>query len=169
MAESNLILTLAMDEASRSYFETLRRQHFPPKRNQVPAHLSLFNQLPGEQLGSLETELAAACSERASFDLRAEKLRMLGHGVAFILRSPELKALRGRLAESWEPWLGPQDRQGFQPHVTVQNKVAPERAKALHVELAAGFEPFAVRAEGLLLWRYLGGPWELVNEYGFGE
>ncbi len=94
-------------------------------------------------------------------------MRFLGRGVAFTLRSPELARLRERLAAAWRPWLGAQDRQPFRPHVTVQNKVAPDAARALHAELSAGFAPFAAQGRGLLLWRYLGGPWEAELEAPF--
>lgn len=55
----------------------------------------------------------------------------------------------------------------MRPHVTVQNKVSPQKARALRERLEQTFTPFEVRGEGLLLWRYLGGPWELVGEYLF--
>jgi len=89
--------------------------------------------------------------------------------VAYELSSPELLALRRELVRSWEPWLGAQDRQGFKPHITVQNKVSPERARALQKELQASFTPFEIRGVGLSLWRYLGGPWEPVDTYLFGS
>lgn len=54
------------------------------------------------------------------------------------------------------------------PHVTVQNKVAPQAARALLAELQAGFSPFTMRAEGLNLWRYLGGPWRHERLFRFG-
>jgi hypothetical protein len=62
----------------------------------------------------------------------------------------------------------PQDRQGFQPHVTVQNKVTPAEAQDLLRALQATFAPFAVQGEGLHLWRYLGGPWRLARTFRFG-
>jgi hypothetical protein len=52
--------------------------------------------------------------------------------------------------------------------VTVQNKVAPDEARALHRSLEETFAPFEVASVGLMLWRYLGGPWEPVGSYGFG-
>ena len=94
-------------------------------------------------------------------------VRFLGRGVAFELSSGELAQLRGSLADAWEPWLTPQDRQRHRPHVTVQNKVAPEVARALHARLSASFVPGEVEARGLGLWRYLGGPWEPVAELAF--
>jgi hypothetical protein len=75
--------------------------------------------------------------------------------------------LRAELARRWAQWLTPQDRQGFRPHVTVQNKVPVEEARALKASLEAGFSPLEARGEGLLLWRYLGGPWALETEVPF--
>jgi 2'-5' RNA ligase superfamily len=89
--------------------------------------------------------------------------------VAYELASPELSALRRGLARNWEPWLGAQDRQGFKPHVTVQNKVSPERARILRQELQATFTPFEIEGLGLSLWRYLGGRWERAGTYLFGS
>jgi hypothetical protein len=95
------------------------------------------------------------------------RVRSLGRGVAYDLRSADLAEQRGALARRWEPWLTPQDARPHAAHVTVQNKVTPDRARALLQELAAGFAPYAVRATGLALWRYLGGPWEPVGDYRF--
>jgi hypothetical protein len=52
--------------------------------------------------------------------------------------------------------------------VTVQNKVTPDAARSLHAQLSAAFEPEPVTARGLGLWRYLGGPWEPLDELPFG-
>ncbi|MBW1279601.1 2'-5' RNA ligase family protein, partial [Escherichia coli] len=73
------------------------------------------------------------------------------------------------LARSFAAVLTAQDRQGWRPHVTVQNKVTPETARALHADLAFGFTPFRFTAPGLLLWRYLGGPWAQRTSFVFGE
>jgi len=162
-----LILTLKMDGASQERFDRLRETHFPPERNFLRAHLTLFHKLPGEQRANLVADLREVSRERGPVVLEATGLRSLGKGVAFDLRSPELEALRRELVARWSPWLAPQDRQRIKPHVTVQNKVSPERARALIDELSAGFFPFEVRGEGLLLWRYLGGPWEPAGEFPF--
>ena len=86
-------------------------------------------------------------------------VRFLGGGVAYDVASPELDRVRAGLARESEPWLTRQDRQPFRPHVTVQNKVSPERARGLHTALTAAFSPYVVQAQGLELWHYLGGPW----------
>ena len=156
-----------MDESSQGRFDNLRELHFPPERNYLKAHLTLFHKLPGEREAEISTELREICRELEPFTLAATGLRFLGRGVAYELSSPQLPALRRELARSWEPWLGAQDRQGFKPHVTVQNKVSPEQARALHEELLATFSPFEIEGLGLLLWRYLGGPWEPAATYLF--
>ena len=61
----------------------------------------------------------------------------------------------------------PDESAVWRPHVTVQNKVTPELARALQKELQATFAPFEVEGVGLSLWRYLGGPWEQLAVYSF--
>jgi 2'-5' RNA ligase len=164
-----LILTVQMDDRSQERFDRLRKLHFPPERNYLNAHLTLFHKLPGERETEISADLREVCREQAPLTLAAMGLRFLGRGVAYELSSPQLSALRRELVRCWDPWLGAQDRQGFRPHITVQNKVPPERARALHQELQATFSPFEVEGLGLLLWRYLGGPWEPAGTYLFGS
>ena len=163
------IVTAALEDSAFDWFEGLRRAHFPPERNQVPAHLTLFHQLPAEQEAFVGATLKAACA--ATNGPMAMTVRgpwSLGRGVAYRLASPTLEQLRGGLADSFEPWLTAQDRAPFRPHITVQNKVEPAQAKALLEELQHDFQPFEVDAVGLLVWRYLGGPWEPVARLPFG-
>ncbi len=162
-----LIVTLLLDEAAQQRFDRLRAEHFPPERNHLAAHVTLFHALPGEHLDAVRADLAGA-ADRPAFDVAVTGLRFLGRGVAYRLEAPEVVALRDDLAGRWAPWLTPQDRQRHAPHVTVQNKVAPATARALHERLLAGFVPGTIRARGLGLWRYLGGPWEAVGEHRFG-
>lgn len=161
-----LIVTLLLEEAAQQRFDRLREQHFPSERNFLAAHVTLFHALPGEHLDAVRADLAAA-ADRASFAVAITGLRFLGRGVAYSLEAPEVAALRAGLVDAWLPWLTPQDRQRHAPHVTVQNKVAPAVARALHERLLAEFRPESVRARGLGLWRYLGGPWEPVDRFDF--
>jgi 2'-5' RNA ligase len=162
-----LIVTLLLEEAAQRRFDRLREQHFPAERNFLAAHVTLFHALPGAQLGAVRADLAAS-ADRPAFDVAVTGVRFLGRGVAYALASPEVAALRSGLVSAWQPWLTAQDRQNHAPHVTVQNKVAPEVARMLHERLRVGFVPYDVRARGVGLWRYLGGPWEAVDEFGFG-
>jgi 2'-5' RNA ligase len=161
-----LIVTLKLDAQTFARFERLRREHFPAKLNHLSAHLTLFHHLPGAERARVEADLRAVAPP-AAVELRVTGLRSLGRGVAFELVSPALNALHAELARRWAQWLTPQDRQGFRPHVTIQNKVSVEEARALKASLEADFTPFPARGEGLLLWRYLGGPWALEAEVPF--
>ncbi|MGY1751592.1 2'-5' RNA ligase family protein [Blastococcus sp. SYSU D01042] len=162
-----LIVTLLLDDADQQRFDRLRAEHFPPERNVLQAHVTLFHALPGEHLDAVRADLAAA-ADRPPFDVAVTGVRSLGRGVAYVLESGTLAALRAGLASAWAPWLTPQDRQRHSPHVTVQNKVEPAVARALRDRLLMGFAPHDVRARGLGLWRYLGGPWEPLGEHAFG-
>jgi 2'-5' RNA ligase len=161
-----LIVTLLLDDDAQARFDRLRAAHFPPERNHIAAHVTLFHALPGAQVDAVRADLAAA-ADRTGFEVAVTGLRLLGRGVAYVLESSELTSLRDGLAAVWAPWLTPQDRQRHAPHVTVQNKVEPAVARALHDRLLAGFAPESVRARGLGLWRYLGGPWSPVTEAPF--
>lgn len=164
-----LVLTLALDGASFAYLDDLRRRHFPPERNQVPAHLTLFHALPGEQAGRITRELERVCAGERPFALEATRLRSLGRGVAVAVSSPDLVRVRQALAREWRDWLTPQDSAAaVAPHVTIQNKVTPEEARRTLRELEAGFVPFTASAEGVNLWRYLGGPWQPLRSVRFG-
>ncbi len=111
--------------------------------------------------------MAAQCVSQHAFPVQVAGLRSVGRGVAFGLSSPALTQLRRTLAETWSAWLTPQDRQGYRPHITIQNKADPAEARALLQRLQADFVPYAVQAHGLLLWWYRGGPWEAAGQYPF--
>jgi 2'-5' RNA ligase len=162
-----LILTLAFEPAAFEHFNALRRTHFPERLNHIPAHLTLFHHLPGDRLDEVMDALAAEAGAQPRFPVEATGLRKLGRGVAYSLHAPALNALRGRLAARFAEHLTPQDRQGFRAHVTIQNKVDPKDAAVLHDQLAADFAHWSFQAEGLLLWRYLGGPWERLASLPF--
>ena len=163
-----LILTLRFDDAAFARLDSLRRAHFPAERNHIPAHLTLFHALPGEAMEEVLSGLRFACAATAPMALRFTGPRSLGRGVALEVASPELVALRRALAAGWSHMLTRQDAGGFRPHVTVQNKVSAEAAAALLAGMAAGFEPWEARGEGLLLWHYRGGPWEAAASIPFG-
>ncbi len=162
-----LVLTLSIDPAAQSEFEQQRRRYFPASLNRIPAHISLFHALPGEELPSIRTLVAEVAAGFACFPVQVHDVQKLGRGVAYALAAERLDALHGRLRAAWLPWLTAQDAQGFRPHVVVQNKVEPAAARTLYERLAAGFRPYAIQAEGLLLWRYLGGPWALEEHFHF--
>lgn len=165
-APSPLILTCQLNPEAQDLFTALRQKHFPPERNFLQAHLTLFHHLPPG-----EPEIVAGIEDMirsyAPLVLPITEVVFTGRGVAYKVQSMELKALHLSLQQRWKTWLIPQDQQGLWPHITIQNKVDPWQARQLQQELAASFEPFEIRAEGLSLWEYQGGPWEFVRSFLF--
>lgn len=163
-----LILTLTLDAASQAFFDEQRRRYFPPGRNYLGAHLTLFHALPGAEEAAVTEHLGTVAATAQPLALGVAGVRFMGRGVMYSLECPPLVVLHRRLQQQWQPWLTAQDRQGLHPHITVQNKVEPAEARALHAQLAAGFEPFVALGTGLALWAYRGGPWEARQRWQFG-
>lgn len=160
-----LILTLDLG-AHQARYDALRDAHFPPRPYRLPAHLTLFHQLPGAEEEAVASHLAAVARAAAPLPLRFAEVMPLGSGVAIRVRSAAAMALRAALAVHWADALVPQDR-GFRPHVTIQNKVGADTARATLAEVEAGFEPHDGASPALLLWRYRGGPWEPAGRFAF--
>ena len=161
-----LIITAELGDADQAWLDRLRRTHFPPERNLLAAHLTMFHALPP----SLEAEVRHRLAQAAKGPLpRAEiaGLMDLGGGVAFRVVSDDLDFIRAELADAFRGSLSAQDGPGWRPHVTIQNKVAPKVARALLTELERGFAPRRLTISGLGLHRYLGGPWETLATYAF--
>ncbi len=164
--EPPLILTLMLDASSAQYFNTLRKMHFPPERNFLQAHLTLFHNLPAQGAGIMK-DVEEVCGAQKVLTLEAVEVVSIGAGVAIKVQSPGLEALHKRLQQHWAQWLIPQDRQKLWPHITVQNKVSAEKAKALYLELARSFTPFTMQGVGISVWHYLGGPWSTAGDFLF--
>ena len=161
------ILTLRLDAESFAIFNDLRKQHFPRERNYLDAHITLFHALPAENETRIRADLDAISAATAPIELRFPALRFLGKGSAVEVEAPDLVKLRRQLSDKWRPLLGAQDSRVIKPHITIQNKVMPDKARALFDQLSANWRPFDGRGEGLQLWRYQGGPWEAAGEWGF--
>jgi 2'-5' RNA ligase len=168
-AAAPIIVTAALDEGGFDWFEDLRRAHFPPGRNRVPAHLTLFHKLPGREEARIGETLKAVCARTPPLRLQVRGPWSLGRGVAYRIHAPELVELRAELAAAFAAWLTPQDRAPYRPHITVQNKAEPDEARALLEQLQHAHEPFDIAAEGLLVWAYLGGPWAPIARVPFTD
>jgi hypothetical protein len=162
-----IIVTALLGRVDTAWFDALRRRHFPPERNQLDAHLTMFHHLAPSLEAELKHRLMGETRGMKAPAARLAGLISLGAGVAFRIESPELADIRERLADAFAPMLTPQDRAGWRPHVTIQNKVAPTEAKALLRALAADFSPRPVSIAGLASWRYRGGPWEPLSRHMF--
>ncbi len=166
MTPPPLVVTLEIEAAAQERFDRERGELFPPGRTQVGAHVTMFHALPGADLAAIVDDLTLAAA-RAPFPALVDAVVPLGRGVAYRLLSSELSALHRGLQTQWWDTLTAQDRQGFRPHITVQNKVQSEVARSTLDALRARFEPFQTGARGLLLWRYDGGPWTQLHRFAF--
>jgi 2'-5' RNA ligase len=159
------ILTIRFDPVSQEHFEGMRQRYFPPERNLVPAHLTLFHVLPTtEEICSTLTRTASA---NKVFPIAVTGLRSLGRGVAYTLAGSELQSVHRLLSFLFAALLSPQDKQKFRPHVVIQNKTTDAQARELLTLLEASFQTFTVEARGLDLWHYRDGPWELARQFDF--
>ena len=86
---------------------------------------------------------------------------------AIALDAPQLLALRAGIAEHFHGSLTSQDLHEPRPHITIQNKVTKDEARALQASLGPLLVPWIAKGAfafpALELWRYRCGPWERVK------
>lgn len=159
------ILTARLDEVSQNFFNEMRDQYFPKERNLLKAHLTLFHKLPD----TLSNQKILQSIKENVFKVNVTSLKSIGNGVAYFIESDELNKLHAYLQKAFDSQLILQDKQGFRPHITIQNKVTAEEARELLKHLKPTFQPFQISLEGLDLWQYLNGPWQHYQYYPFAK
>ena len=164
---SALIVTAALGKVDFAWLDAQRRAHFPPDRNQLAAHLTLFHALPPSSEVEASSLFARLAASEAPPRAMIAGLMNLGRGVAYRIVSDDLERIRRDIADHFHGSLTAQDSQGWRPHVTIQNKVEPSVARGLLRELETAFEARPLVVRGLALNRYLGGPWEAMGEWVF--
>ena len=162
-----LIVTALLGAADQALFDRLRATHFPPERNHLAAHLTMFHAIPHMLEGELRQRLAALVAELAPPRATVCGLMNLGGGVAYRIVCDALDSIRAELADAFRGHLTQQDSHGWRPHITVQNKVTSSVALTTFAALERGFEPHALMITGLAYHHYEGGPWRLGRRYPF--
>lgn len=162
-----IIITAEMGKADQAWASGLRATHFPPERNYLDAHITLFHHLPPGHLAEIKSRLASLAAEYPPPVAHLSEVMLLGSGVAYRIDSRELLAIRDELAHDFRGLLIPQDQARPRLHITVQNKVEPAIAKALHATLSATFQPRLLAISGLAAHYYRGGPWERIGSWSF--
>jgi hypothetical protein len=166
MPDGPILVTAGFAPGDDGWLQALRQAHYPPERNLVPAHLTLFRLLPPSAEAELSRRLAAAVRAPPP-RARIAAVIDLGEGTALRVDSEDLEAIRGDLALALHGLLTPQDQASWGPHVTLQNKVAPGIAHRLQAELAGRCDRRPLAIDSLTSWRYLGGPWAPVRRHPF--
>lgn len=150
-----------------AWSDGLRRAHFPPERNHLAAHVTLFHSFAPSLREELPRMLALLAGEFAPPPAEVTGLMDLGQGTAIAVRSPALLAVRGLLADHFWDMLTKQDQGGKKLHITVQNKVTRAQALALQAELGPALEHRRFAFTGLGLHLYRGPHWEPVGVWAF--
>ncbi|MCW1382864.1 2'-5' RNA ligase family protein [Novosphingobium sp. KCTC 2891] len=166
-ARAPLIVTATLPPPVHAWADALRRAHFPPERNVLSAHVTLFHALPPFAQDEAKAVLADLAKRTAPVAARLERVMDLGRGTAFAISSPDLLVVRAEIAERFHGLLTQQDQQKPRLHVTVQNKVTTAEARTLQRELAEVFIPRDFAFAGLELHFYRGGPWEAAGRWAF--
>lgn len=162
-----LIITAQLPPDLARWAGALRTAHFPPDRNFLDAHVTLFHALPHFAEGEVMSALAHVAGEYAPVAADLTGLMRLGGGTALSIHSPAMLMLRERLAGQFHGLLTAQDQHRPRLHITIQNKVTAAQARALQTALADVVEPRRFAFVGLALHRYMGGPWQAVRAYPF--
>ena len=162
-----LILTAKLPPDLHRRFTDLRTRHFPPERNYLEAHVTLFHAIPPQCEAEACGYLARLTAEVAPLPGKVEGLMPLGGGTAIKLASISLLNLRDEIADHFHGMLTAQDQHRPRLHATIQNKVTAKEAKALQAQLAGTIARQDITFPGLSLYRYEGGPWQFVRDFMF--
>lgn len=162
-----LIVTASLGAPDQALFDRLRTQHFPPERNQLAAHLTMFHAIPHMLEDELRQRLAALAAELPPPRATVSGLMNLGGGVAYRIVSDDLDAIRYELADALRGHLTQQDSHGWRPHITIQNKVTSSIAVATLASLERHFSPRPLPITGLAYDHYDGGSWRPGRRYPF--
>lgn len=165
------IVTAVLPRDLQAFAQGLRRAHYPPEKNHLHAHVTLFHAFAPSLLEELRDFLPRVAAEFAAPDGAVKGVMDLGKGTAIALEAPQLLALREGIAEHFRGSLTAQDLHEPRPHITIQNKVTKEEARALQARLPKVLAPWLAKPRfafpALALHRYCGGPWEHIKTSPF--
>jgi hypothetical protein len=161
-----LLIVAELPSDVHAWADALRRAHYPPERNRLGAHVTLFHGLPPsahEEVVRLLRDLARLSPPSA----RITGIMDLERGTAFAIESPEMVAIHADMAERLHGLVQQKDTHPLRLHITVQNKVAPAEARALQAALAATMTPRTFRFRGFGLYGWTGDLWRQSRVFAF--
>jgi hypothetical protein len=161
------IVTAELPAGVLAWADGLRRAHFPPERNHLAAHVTLFHAFAPSLREELRPLLARLAGEIGPIPAQVAGLMNLGRGTAIALESPGMLALRARIADHFHGALTAQDQHPPRLHITIQNKVTVPEARALQQALEELVPERRFTFAGLGLHRYIGPEWEPVGCWSF--
>ncbi|HPB21498.1 MAG TPA: 2'-5' RNA ligase family protein [Novosphingobium sp.] len=159
------IVTAELPADVLAWSDALRRVHFPPERNWLKAHVTLFHAFAPSLREELLGVLGRFAAEFAPPAARIEGLMDLGGGTALAIRSPGMLAIRAAIADHFHGALTAQDQGTPRLHITIQNKVQRASAKALQAELGPQLSQRDFVFPGLGLHIYRRPHWEELRTW----
>jgi hypothetical protein len=161
-----LLITAELPPPVFAWADALRRAHYPPERNRMGAHVTLFHGLPPSAESAVRA-LLGEVSSRHPPEAWVTSVMDLGGGTAFAVESPEMAALHGELAERLHGLVQQRDARPLKLHITIQAKVPPREARALQAELARDLPSRSFRFRGLVLSHWRDELWRPAQHYRF--
>lgn len=161
------IVTAELPPDIFAWANRLRQQHFPPERNKLAAHVTLFHAFAPSLREELRGVLSRIASHHAPPLARIDGLMSLGKGTALAIASPSMLAIRARIADHFHGSLTAQDSHPPRLHITIQNKVTAQAARELQEQLAPVTPPWAFAFAGLGLHLYRETHWEAAGQWSF--
>ncbi|MEO6717567.1 MAG: 2'-5' RNA ligase family protein [Novosphingobium sp.] len=161
------IVTAELPGDVLAWADGLRRAHYPPGRNKLAAHVTLFHSFAPSLREELLRVLKGLAGEYARPAAQIDSLMPLGTGTALAILSPGMLAIRERIAEHFHGALTAQDSHAPRLHITIQNKVTSQTAKALQRDLSATLEPRTFAFAGLGLHLYRETYWDSLGCWAF--
>jgi hypothetical protein len=161
------IVTADLPPAIQGWADGLRRAHYPPERNKISAHVTLFHAFAPSLRDELRGVLAGLAGEFAAPTATLSGIMPLGTGTALAIDSPGMLWVREMIAEHFHGALTSQDSHAPRLHITIQNKVTAQTAKVLQRQLAATLEPRSFTFHGLGLHLYRDTHWDTVGTWSF--
>ena len=161
-----LLLTAELPPDVLAWADGLRRAHFPPDRNRLRAHVTLFHALPH----TVEAELLQVLGDLAACappPARITGLMKLGGGTALAVECRDVVELHGMIAERMHGLMTRQDQQPLRLHITIQNKVTGEAARQLQAELGPVLDLRRFRFAGFGLYAWEDGLWNPIRTIRF--
>lgn len=161
-----LLVTADLPGEIFKWADGLRRAHFPPERNKLKAHVTLFHALPPSVEDELR-ELLGGLARQAPPAARIKGLMKLDGGTALAVESPGMANLHAEIQHHMRGLTILKDSGPLRLHITIHNKVSAKEARALQAQLEAVLKPREFRFRGFELFAFREGFWQSIRAYPF--
>jgi 2'-5' RNA ligase superfamily len=163
--KKSLIITLKIDDASQTFFNEKRKQHYPAYANFVDAHITLFHKLPSDK--DIVYDTLQQLRKTKAFDMQVVGIKYIENFVAYEIAFSALQNMHAEMQTIFTSIINEKDRELLWPHITVHNKATVYKAFKTHEKLLIDFKPFSIKAIGFTTWFYAKKIWVKKEDYLF--